>query len=312
MKKKNALSYILIFVLIAAFLLSAASCANADGADTTGPASPSTIEPETLETVDPDVSFQTITETDTETETEADTTTAAPPDTEPVTQYTEPVTEAPYTEPVTTPPETTTAATEPVTQPVLPPVADGALAGCLFIGDSRTDGLRLTGALPGADIFCSVGLSVFGATSEVVDVGGVSVNLGQLLSSRSYSKIFILLGINEIGYNLDTVASKFSELISFVQGYQPGAKIIVEANLHVTTSRSAQGDVFNNNNINTLNQKLQALTNGSTICWLDANQLLDDGSGGLNESYSGGDGIHLNWDCYVMWGQWIASQSAYY
>ena len=297
-----------VFVMIVA-LFCLYSCADANEAD-----SDTATSAETDANTFSDVDFQSITDTETETAPAPETTTAPPETT--TEWYYEPDTDAPYTEeiyvePDTTEPyvETTTAA---VTQPVLPPVADGALAGCLFIGDSRTDGLRLTGALPGADIFCSVGLSVFGATSEVVTVDGVAVNLAQLLSSRTYSKVYILLGINEIGYDHGAIASKFSELISFIQGYQPGAKIIIQANLHVTTARSSQGDAFNNNNINSLNQHLQALTNGSTICWLDANQLLDDASGGLNEAYSGGDGIHLNWDCYVMWGQWIASQNSYY
>ncbi len=309
MKKcRTIIALLLILTTVISLSLCFSSCA-----DKEAPESGTDSESEKgAATIDGDVSFQTI---EPETETESET---VPPET------TEEVPYVPEPEPNPEPPYTPTPQPEPEPEPVpepqpepqpqpTPAPYDGSAGGSLFIGDSRTDGLRLTGALPGADIFCSVGLSVFGATSSVITVEGVGdVTLAQLLSMRSYSKIYILLGINEIGYDHDTLATKFSQLISFIQGYQPGAKIILQANLHVTTSRSSTDAVFNNANINSLNSKLQALTNGSTIIWLDANQLLDDASGGLNETYSGGDGIHLTWNCYTMWGQWILSQTAGY
>ena len=122
----------------------------------------------------------------------------------------------------------------------------------------------------------------------------------------------MLLGINEISADLDTVTATYSDLISLVQSYQPDAKIIIQANPHVTTWRSSQGDAYNNENVNILNEKLHALTNGTTICWLDPTPLLDDESGGLNEAYAEGDGIHPNRDCYIMWGEWILSQNINY
>lgn len=204
-------------------------------------------------------------------------------------------------------PDSTTAAEQPAAQPEI------SLSGCLFIGDSRTEGLRVTESLPGADIFCSVGMSVFDATDRVMtgDDGG-SYDLVHFLSTGNYKKVYILLGINEINADLDTVVDTYSSLIDLVRGYQPDAKIIIQANPHVTAWRSSCGDAYNNDNVNLLNQKLYALTDGDSICWLDATPILDDEAGGLREEYAEEDGIHPNRNCYILWGEWIVSQNARY
>jgi hypothetical protein len=289
-----------LFILIAAVTLSLASCGN-DDVESAGSDSE-------VQTIDPDVSFHNIDIT-TEAETEPATTeTETEPEPEP-----EPIPEPePEPEPAPAPePDPAPApAPEPAPTPTFNPPADGEFSGCLFIGDSRTEGLKMVGVLKGADIFSTVGMSSFGAMGQIATVDGIGdVSLAQLFGMRQYSKVYILLGINEIWSSADSIAAKFSELITFIQTNAPGAKIIIQANLHVTTSKSNSDATFNNTNINNLNAKLQALTNGSTICWLDANTILDDSTGGLNESYSGGDGIHLNWNCYTMWGEWIATQN---
>ncbi len=190
--------------------------------------------------------------------------------------------------------------------------ADCDLSGCLFIGDSRTYGLEMTDSLPGADFFCYTGWTVFDATSGTLLTDGEYLTLSQLLSVREYKKVYILFGINEIGGDLDAVTEEYSELISLIRERQPEAKIVVQANPHVTTARSSYGDAINNERIDLLNQKLRGLTDGFTVLWLDATQILDDSSGGFNEAYAEEDGLHPNWDCYVMWGAWIVSQSGKY
>ena len=181
--------------------------------------------------------------------------------------------------------------------------------GCLFIGDSRTCALEMTDSLPGADFFCKEGWTVFGAASESIFIDGGIYDLRARLSSRDYDKVYVLLGINEIGGDLDAVTEKYSELISTIRSFQPEAKVIIQANPHVTTARSSQGDAVNNANVDLLNQKLRSLTDGTAVFWLDANQILDGETGGLNEAYAEADGLHPNRDCCIAWGRWILSQN---
>ncbi|MBQ7715181.1 MAG: hypothetical protein IJT70_04845 [Clostridia bacterium] len=208
------------------------------------------------------------------------------------------------------------AATEESTaaeaEPTFPPESDGALSGCLFIGDSRILGLHLADALPGADFFCSVGMSVFSATTEVYEQDGFRYSLGQILAEREYDKVYIMLGLNEIGYDFDDIVEMYEKLISYVQGFQPEAKIIVMANTHLTTEFSSSDELYNNENVDLLNERLCELTDGSRVLWLDSSEVLDDESGGLKEEYAEKDGEHPNWKGDRMWGEWIVSQNANY
>lgn len=76
-----------------------------------------------------------------------------------------------------------------------------SLADALFIGDSRTVGIMEYAGIQDADFFCNVGMSVFSAQKVRVSVKSVGkVTLKELLSHKKYGKIYIMLGINELGY----------------------------------------------------------------------------------------------------------------
>lgn len=109
----------------------------------------------------------------------------------------------------------------------------------LFIGDSRTVGIAEYGSLKNATYFADVGLNVYVAQTKAVAVKNVgTVTLPQLLSQKTFGKVYIMLGINELGNDLDDITAKFSSLVDTVRAAQPDAIIFVEANLHVGPSRS--------------------------------------------------------------------------
>ena len=110
----------------------------------------------------------------------------------------------------------------------------------LFIGDSRTVGIAEYGNLKNATYFADVGLNVYVAPTKAVAVKNVgTVTLPQLLSQKTFGKVYIMLGINELGNDLDDITAKFSSLIDTVRAAQPNAIVYVEANLHVGPSRSS-------------------------------------------------------------------------
>ena len=179
----------------------------------------------------------------------------------------------------------------------------------LFVGDSRTVGIREYSGLKGADFFCSVGMNVFDVTGESLSVDGVgNVTLSQLLSKKQYSKIYIMLGINELGNDLDDITAKFSSLVDTVRAAQPDAIIFVEANLHVGPSRSSTDATFNNPRINQLNEKLAALADGKTIFYIDINELFDDENGNLRADASG-DSTHVYAKYDLDWCDWLCTKA---
>ncbi len=182
----------------------------------------------------------------------------------------------------------------------------------LFVGDSRTVGIREYSGLKGADFFCSVGMNVFDVTGESLSVDGVgNVTLSQLLSKKQYSKVYIMLGINEVGYPHSSVVDKYSKVLDLIKEKQPNASIIIEANLHVSKSRSDSDKVVNNASINDLNTKLSALADGSKVFYIDANTIFDDASGSLSSDMTS-DGTHLYAKYYPTWVEWISTETAKY
>lgn len=184
-----------------------------------------------------------------------------------------------------------------------------SLTNALFIGDSRTVGLMEYAGLDGADFFCNTGMNVFDVLKSRVSVPNVGkVTLSELLSNKNYGKIFIMLGINELGYSLDSVTAKYSEVLDFIKSAQPDADIIIQANLHVSKTRSDSDDYINNSAINNLNSKLSQLSDGKRIFYIDANPLFDDSQGNLSADKTS-DNAHLYAKYYAQWGKWICGET---
>lgn len=183
---------------------------------------------------------------------------------------------------------------------------DGYFDDALFIGDSRTVGIQQCGGIDSATYFCSVGMSAYGVRYESVDVPGIgTVSLETLLASRDFGKVYIMLGINDIGGDLPTIAGYIQKVIDLVLSYEPDAIIYVEATIHVGAHPAAVASV-NNTNINAYNELLWELCDGETIFYLNVNPVFDDELGNLGEEYSS-DGIHFTAQYYKVWADWIRS-----
>lgn len=179
----------------------------------------------------------------------------------------------------------------------------------LFIGDSRTVGLREYGSIKNATFFASTGMDIYKIYSTKVNVGKQGkIDLMSLLKNNKYSKVYIMLGINELGYNFDSTIKKYSELIDTIKSCQPGVIIYVEANMHVSESRSASDNIFNNANINKFNHMLSLLAESKNAYYLDVNPLFDDANGNLRDDYTY-DNTHVLGKHYKTWTDWIAENA---
>ena len=177
--------------------------------------------------------------------------------------------------------------------------------GTLFIGDSRTVGMARYGKVTTADYFAETGMSVFNVFKEPVDINGLGeVTLEQLLSQKKYDKIYIMLGINELGYSLSRISEKYSEVVALVRSLQPEADICLQANLHVSQGRSDKDPTFNNIQINALNEIIKGISEEQGMGWLDVNPIFDDENGALTQSYTF-DHTHVLGKYYRLWAMWI-------
>lgn len=178
----------------------------------------------------------------------------------------------------------------------------------LFIGDSRTVGIAEYGDIKNATFFANTGMSIYNVQEQKVEISGKKVKLDKLLSSKEYGKIYIMLGINEIGYDINNTVKKYKEFIEYIKNKQNKCIIYVEANLHVTEEKSNSDKIINNERINKFNNKIAKLADNKKVFYLDINTVFDDKNGNLRSDYTH-DSVHVYAKYYREWSNWLAENA---
>ena len=192
--------------------------------------------------------------------------------------------------------------TAPEDEPELPP--ELFFQDTLFIGDSRTMGLVEYADLNNATVFADTGMNIYRLYSLKNAVQGQEASLEDILTKKQYRKIYLMLGINELGYDETQTVKRFEEEVLKLQEFQPDAKIILEANLHVTTARSRRDKIFNNEGIDRINENIRLIAEKYGFSYIDINELFDDETGGLGAEYTH-DEVHVLGKYYQQWADWI-------
>ena len=185
------------------------------------------------------------------------------------------------------------------------PVDRSYFDDALFVGDSRTLGMSQYGGLDNATFFADVGLTVFNAFDVSLNAGNYgSVTLSQLLSSGNFTKVYLMLGINELGYPFESLTNQYLSVVNKIRELEPDAKIILMANLSLTYNASVRTSYLSLDNIKKLNNTIASYANGTDILYLDVNPIFTDENGYLREDVSG-DGAHPYASEYVNWVDWL-------
>lgn len=174
----------------------------------------------------------------------------------------------------------------------------------LFIGDSRTMGLAEYADLNNAVVFANTGMNIYRLYSLKNAVREQDTYLEDILADRQYRKIYLMLGINELGYDETQTVKRFEEEVVKLRKLQPDAKIVLEANLHVTKARSERDAIFNNDGIDRMNESIRQIAEKYGLSYIDVNELFDDEDGGLNPEYTH-DEVHVLGKYYQQWADWI-------
>lgn len=175
----------------------------------------------------------------------------------------------------------------------------------LFIGDSRTVGLHEYGDLGNAVVVADSGMSVYKIFQQSFRMdSGEKVTLNDLLSERQFEKIYIMLGINELGYPFESTVKRYKEMVTTIKEAQPETLVFLQANLHIAEKKSASSDIYNNENINRFNDTVKEFSEEDGDIYLDVNEIFDDGNGNLAEEFTA-DQSHVLGKYYADWVEWI-------
>jgi len=174
----------------------------------------------------------------------------------------------------------------------------------VFFGDSRTLGISDYAGLDGADFFCDNGMTIYKLLEDkgvTYQKTGEKMDLKKVLQEKHYGKIYIMLGMNELGYG-DTrmYLRQYLKVLNQLREWQPEATIYIMANLHVSREKNNMETEFNNVNINDKNVASARLANGRDIFYLDSNPLFIDEEGYLQDELTF-DGVHLYAQNYEKW-----------
>ncbi len=234
------------------------------------------------------------------------------------------VTAAPDVTPMPTPTPTPTATPEPTptpepynyAEPVAErePVDEAWFADAVFIGDSRTDGLRLYSGIRGVDFICYKGLTVFEVMNDksVIQSGEEKIGVLQALAQKPYAKVYISLGVNELGYNHDAeFADTYRALVDKVRELQPDADIYLQSLIPVSTEKCAQTNqpyYVTNAQIAVYNEIIETVAAEKEVYYLNVKEAMVDETGELPVDASS-DGIHFYRGGYVTWYEYLKTHT---
>jgi lysophospholipase L1-like esterase len=184
-------------------------------------------------------------------------------------------------------------------------VDDSYFSDAVIIGDSRTEGMFLYGTVSKATFLCGKGATVSNVETKAnVTVNGTETTIMDALKTTKFSKVYISLGLNELGWNDPNIyITDYGNLIDEIRGIQPDAIIYIENLIPVNTDACAthkQGDYVNNQRISQYNTLLNKLAADKQAYLLNVAETFADASGELPAEDTA-DGIHLNAPYYQQW-----------
>lgn len=179
-----------------------------------------------------------------------------------------------------------------------------------FLGDSLTDGLLLYSDIRGAANLSYKGLTVQSVrTDKVIRLDGQKYTPLEALGQKTYGKVYILLGINELGwYNDQRFYDCYAQLIDLVRADQPDAQIYLQTLLPVTAEKSESHEWLKNEKIAVYNDLIAQLAAEKEVYLVDAHAALADENGVLPAEEST-DGVHLTKSGYQSWADYLRTHT---
>ncbi|MEY8316126.1 GDSL-type esterase/lipase family protein [Oscillospiraceae bacterium 50-58] len=185
------------------------------------------------------------------------------------------------------------------------PVDNSYFDDAAFVGDSRTDGFMLYSGIGTGDNLSANGVSIFKlADRKSLVIDGEKYTALEALALKRYGKVYIALGINELGYNNDEgFYQSYCGAIDEIRRIQPNAVIYIQGLIPVNESQAASStgkDYFKNDHLRTYNDLMRQAAEEKQVVYLDVYSEFVDENGALPEDASR-DGVHLYKESCQRW-----------
>ena len=185
-----------------------------------------------------------------------------------------------------------------------------------FIGDSRTDGFMIYSGIGCGDNLTSNGLSIFKLTEKkVFTIEGEQYTLAEALELKQYGKIYLSLGVNELGYYDDQGFYKaYCEAIDLIRSLQPHAVIYIQGLIPLNEdviAATGGASYLKNDHLLVYNDLMKQAAEEKQVAFLDLNPEFTGEDGQLPADASK-DGVHLRKDYCVQWLDYLKTHTVSY
>ena len=183
-----------------------------------------------------------------------------------------------------------------------------------FVGDSRTDGFMLYSGVGTGKNLTSNGLSIFTLSEKkAFTVEGETYTLLEALALEEYGKVYLSLGVNELGiYKDKSFYSSYSAAIDQIRLVQPGAVIYIQGLIPVNEAQVEEhnGNKYNltNDHLRVYNDLMRRAAEEKQVVFLDLYAEFVDENGALPEDVSR-DGVHLYKEACQRWLEYLKTHT---
>ena len=174
-----------------------------------------------------------------------------------------------------------------------------------FVGDSRTDGFLIYSGIGTGTNLTSNGLSIFKLEEKkALTIDGKEYTLLEALALQQYGKVYLSLGVNELGYYDDQgFYDNYCKAIDDIRRIQPHAVIYVQNLIPLNEEVIAQTTkrtYLTNEHLRVYNDLIKKAAQEKQVVYLDLYSEFVNENGELPAEASK-DGVHLRSDWCKQW-----------
>jgi lysophospholipase L1-like esterase len=181
----------------------------------------------------------------------------------------------------------------------------------VFLGDSVTMGLRnycslYPDALHGAKFLCAGSYAVRHAVGEVggqyiisITYQGQKMRPEDALAAMGAKRVFIMLGLNDIGISVDLALQNWAILLRNLRNKCPDMEIYIQSGTPILIGGEVGG--VNNKNMNRYNTLLEQFCKDNNVNFVNVAEALKDDQGGLKAEYCSDDYCHMTYAGVRVW-----------
>lgn len=185
-----------------------------------------------------------------------------------------------------------------------------------FVGDSRTDGFLIYSGIGTGKNLTSNGLSIFKlGEKKALTIDGQEYTLLEALALEKYGKVYLSLGVNELGYYDDQgFYDSYCKAIDDIRAIQPNAVIYIQGLIPLNEDVIAQTDgrtYLTNEHLRVYNDLMRKAAQEKQVVFLDLYPEFVNEDGQLPAEASK-DGVHLRGDWCKQWLAYLKTHTVDY